>query len=317
MSVPPEVQLQDSPCPLGCASAHEILFVGRDLVHGLPGEFRVVKCHRCGLMRTNPRPTPDSTGYYYPDDDGPYRGTQVRQSNVAWFRFKKLLRTVARKVFNFATTLLPAVEPGRMLEVGCASGAFLHGMASEGWQVEGIEFSVKASEAARSLGYLVYTGQLETAPDPVAPYDLIVGWMVLEHLYDPIVSLKRPREWAAPGSWLVLSIPNADSLGFRLFGNRWYDLHLPNHLYHFSPETLERVGGWNLEKVFHQRVMNNLIASAGYVLRDKGWGRLGQKLIDYPERAELWRYVLYPVAWLLAPFGNTGRMTIWARVAEA
>ncbi len=319
MSVPPEVQLQDRPCPLGCARDDETILVGRDLLHELPGEFSVVKCRCCGLMRTNPRPTPESISFYYPDDYGPYRGTQVQESRTALSGIKKQVRSTVRKFFNFNTTHLPVMVPGRLLEVGCASGAFLHEMAEEGWQVDGIEFSVKAAEAARSLGYNVHAGTLEAAPNPIEPYDLIVGWMVLEHLHDPVACLKKLRAWAKPGAWLVLSIPNAASLEFKVFKSRWYALQLPDHLYHFTPITAERIlraGGWRLEQTHHQRVLSNLVASVGYVLRDKGWGRAGQKLIDYPERAELLRYSLYPIAWVLAHFGQTGRMTIWARVAE-
>lgn len=317
MNIPPNVMLEHVSCPLGCNKNDEVVLAGRDLLHDLPGEFTVVKCRTCGLMRTTPRPTPETIGFYYPDDYGPYLGTQVRQAKPS--SIKKLLKPLVKRVFNFNTQRLPSLAPGRMLEVGCASGAFLHQIASQGWQVQGIEFSEKAAQAAAQLGYRVHAGPLETAPPPDEAFDLIVGWMVLEHLHDPIGGLQKLREWAKPGAWLVLSIPNSASLEFRLFKEKWYALQLPNHLYHFTPETLGRVlqtGGWTLETIHHQRLLSNLIASTGYVLRDKGYARLGQKLIDFPERAGIWNYALYPLAWLFSAFGQTGRMTVWARVSE-
>lgn len=313
-----EVILEDVSCPLGCSKGDEVILTGRDLLHDLPGEFTVLKCRNCKLKRTSPRPTPDTIGFYYPDDYGPYVGTRVQQArpqSASWI--KKLLRPIVSRVFNFNMTTLPAMAPGRMLEIGCASGAFLHQMAGQGWQVEGIEFSEKAAQAAAQLGYRVHAGPLETAPQPHEPFDLIVGWMVLEHLYDPIGGLQKLHKWAKPDTWLVLSVPNAGALEFRLFKNKWYALQLPTHLNHFTPETLENVlsaSGWKLEKVHHQRVLSNLIASTGYVLRDKGYAKLGEKFINFPERAGKWHYVLYPLAWLLSVFGQTGRMTIWARV---
>lgn len=313
-----EVILEDVSCPLGCSKNDEVVLTGRDLLHDLPGEFTVVKCRSCGLMRTNPRPTPDTIGFYYPDDYGPYVGTRVQQArpqSASWI--KKLLRPIVGRIFNFNMTTLPTMAPGRMLEIGCASGAFLHQMAGQGWQVQGIEFSEKAAQAAAQLGYRVHAGPLETAPQPDEPFDLIVGWMVLEHLHDPAGSLQKLREWANPGAWLALSVPNAGALEFRLFKDKWYALHLPNHFHHFTPATLDKVlsaSGWKLEKVHHQRTLNNLIPSTGYVLRDKGYAKLGQKFIDFPERAGRWNYVLYPLAWLLSVFGQTGRMTVWARV---
>ncbi|MEI7590453.1 MAG: class I SAM-dependent methyltransferase, partial [Deltaproteobacteria bacterium] len=172
------------------------------------------------------------------------------------------------------------------------------------------------AQAAAQLGYRVHAGPLETAPQPDEAFDLIVGWMVLEHLHDPVGCLQKIRKWAKPGAWLVLSIPNAWSLEFHLFKDKWYALHLPAHLHHFTPTTIKKIlsaSGWKLEKVYHQRVLNNLIASTGYVLCDKGYAKLGQKFIDFPTHAGRWHYVLYPLAWLLSLFGQTGRMTIWAR----
>lgn len=312
------IQLENSSCPLCCPNSDEIVLTGRDRLRDLPGEFNIVKCLTCGLMRTNPRPPPEAIGVYYPDDYGPYLGTQVRQAKLKRASgIKKLLKPLVNCVINFNTTRLPPMTPGRMLELGCASGAYLHQMAGQGWQVQGIEFSEKAAQAATQLGHYVHAGPLETAPNPDEPFDLIVGWMVLEHLHDPIRCLKKLREWAKPGAWLVLSVPNAASKSFWFFKNRWYDLHLPNHLYHFTPKTVKTVleaSGWSLEKVHHQRVLSNLIASTGYVLRDKGYVKLGQKFIDFPVRAGGWNYVLYPLAWLFSVFGQTGRMTVWARV---
>lgn len=317
MSTPKEIMLEKVSCPIGCDKSDEVVLTGHDLLHDLPGEFTVVRCCSCGVMRTNPRPTPDHIGTYYPDNYGPYVGTRVQHTPKSTGVIKNILRPLFRRVFNFNVTPLPNMVPGRLLEIGCASGAFLHQMSGQGWQVQGIEFSEKAALAAAQLGYRVHAGPLETAPQPDEPFDLIVGWMVLEHLHDPVGGLQKLREWAKPGAWLALSVPNAGSLEFRIFKDKWYALQLPTHFYHFTPASLEKVlsaGGWQLEKVHHQRILNNLIASMGYVLRDKGYAKLGQKLIDFPDRAGRWTYILYPVSWLLSVFGQTGRMTVWARV---
>lgn len=312
------LMLEHVPCPLGCGERDEFVLTGRDLLHDLPGEYTVVKCRTCGLMRTTPRPTPATIGFYYPDDYGPYLGTQINHA-IPTSSIKELFKPFVKRVFNFNTQRLPFLPPGRMLEVGCASGAFLYQMASLGWQVQGIEFSAKAAQAAAQHGYRVQVGPLETAQLYDDPFDLIVGWMVLEHLHDPVSGLQKLRSWAKPSAWLVLSVPNAASVEFRIFKEKWYALQLPTHLYHFTPETIGRVlqaGGWTLKRVHHQRVLSNLVASAGYVLRDKGYAKLGRKLIEFPEQGSTWSYALYPLAWLFSAFGQTGRMTVWARVSQ-
>lgn len=312
------VRLEAVACPLGCPMNDEIILTGGDRLHNLPGEFAVVKCCTCGLMRTNPRPSSDTIGFYYPDDYGPYLGTRVRQTKST-SGIKKLLKPLASWIFNSQTQELPTMAPARMLEIGCASGAFLHQMSGQGWQVEGIEFSEKAAQAASQLGYKVHAGSLESAPAPAQPFDLIVGWMVLEHLHDPIGCLKKLHGWANSDAWLVLSVPNANSKSFQFFKDKWYDLHLPNHLYHFTPQSLAKVleaGGWTLEKVNHQRSVTNLIISTAYTVESKGCSKLAMWLRNFAGRGGKWFYLQFPIAWILSVFKQTGRMTVWARKNE-
>ena len=283
--IPELVRMESRPCPLGCDSADELVFKGRDRLHNLPGEFCVVRCKKCGLMRTNPRPTADSIGFYYPDSYGPYQNTKVNSKNTEKTHLRKF-KCFLRQLFSFNTNKIPEIEQGRMLEVGCASGEFLHEMAQKGWDVTGIEFSPVAAENARELGYPIYVGTVENTPEPTQKYDLVVGWMVVEHLHNPIEVLKILNEWTKPGAYLVISVPNAGSLEFRVFNDAWYANHLPNHLYHFTTQTIQLVlseAGWEIEKIFHQRILSSLIASVGNKLLDKGiFKGFAIKLINMP-----------------------------------
>ncbi|MBW2707726.1 MAG: class I SAM-dependent methyltransferase [Deltaproteobacteria bacterium] len=294
-----------------------MVLTGCDRINHLPGTYHVVRCMDCGLMRTTPRPTPETMGYYYPDHYGPYRGTRVNPDKKGNGRLS-FLRKWVKGIFPFNTTRLPKLQPSRVLEIGCASGAFLNKMSQKGWQVEGLEFSKTASHAARSLGFSVYTGSLETAPDPQCLFDVVVGWMVLEHLHDPVLALQKLHRWVEPNGWLVLSVPNAGSMEFKIFRDCWYALHLPNHLYHYSPDSLRKIcaaGGWEIVRIFHHRTLTNLFASTGYWLQDHGMlPRLSKKLVALPESSTgRLNYILYALAFLMSIFGQTGRMTVWAR----
>jgi 2-polyprenyl-3-methyl-5-hydroxy-6-metoxy-1,4-benzoquinol methylase len=315
-NVPDAVDLETAPCPLGCRPDDSPVVAGRDRLNRLPGKYGVVRCRACGLMRTDPRPTPDTIGYYYPDHYGPYLHTRVAAPDDAHGRTAGWKRLVKR-VVRFNTDCLPEMAPGKLLEIGCASGMFLFRMSRLGWQVAGIEISERAASHSRSLGFPVHNGPLETAPDPAEPYDLIAGWMVLEHLHDPVGSLVRMRRWIRKEGWLVFSIPDAGSWEFKIFRSAWYALHLPNHLFHFTPQTIRKVldrTGWKTARIFHQRTLSNLIGSTGYWMEDRGgMHRLSQNLIHYPERAVISQYLLFPPAWMLSLLGQTGRMTIWAK----
>ena len=313
--------LENSSCCLGCHENDEFLFNACDLFYDLPGKYSVVKCRTCGLMRTNPRPSPKSMGIYYPDNYGPYLGSIVNQVvQKKRLGVKHFFKPIVNKIFSFNGTVLPKLRPGVMLEIGCASGSFLHYMAGMGWRVQGIEFSKKAAKVAASLGYKVHAGSLENAPKPKELFDLIVGWMVLEHLHDPVGSLKKLREWAQPDAWLVFSVPNADSFEFNLFQDKGFALQLPTHLHHFTPASVEKllaVSGWQVCKIYHQRTLSNIIGSVGFLLRDKGYPKLGNRLIMLPSHGGIVVYILYPLAYLLSLIGQTGRMTVWAKKSNS
>lgn len=311
-----QVVLESRPCPLGCPVNDEHVLTGRDRLHGLPGEFQVVRCRSCGLMRTNPRPTQETMAFYYPEDYDPYERTRVIPSDNE-SELRKALRSLARRVIKLHLDDLPPLPPGRMLEIGCASGAFMHRMAQQGWEVEGIEFSAKAAEAARSLGYVVHTGALEEAHAPARPYDLIVGWMVLEHLHEPVQALRKLHSWATPGAWLAISVPDANAWEFSIFQDAWHGLHLPNHLYHPTAKTLGKLldsGGWRIEKIFYQRYLENLVISLGNFLEDKGrFPKVANRLIGFTPDGGLFHRSLLPLTYILSALRQTGRMTVWAR----
>lgn len=314
-----EVSLESRPCLFGCEPNDELVLIGFDRLYNLPGQFQIVKCRTCGLMRTNPRPTAETIGFYYPDNYGPYEATRVDATEDAEVQQLSWKRRI-KQLVKLNIDCLPRLEPGRVLEIGCASGGFLHRMARQGWIVQGIEFSETAASSARSLGHSVYAGALEAAPDPKQKYDLVVGWMVLEHLHAPIDALKKLHSWTRPDGWLAISIPNAGSFQLRVFKSAWFHLHLPHHLFHYNRRTLTKVleaGGWKVERIFYQRVLGDLIASFGNVLTDRRlFTRLAAKLSSYPRWEGNLYLILYPLAYVLSIFGQTGSMTVWARRRE-
>lgn len=305
---------EDRPCPLGCVGPDLHVISARDRINERPGLFDVVRCGVCGLMRTNPRPVAASMGEFYPDNYGPYLGTAP--SSRTGRRYQSL-RRLYRWLFPTRATVLPPLAPGDVLEIGCASGAFLTELRTLGWRCKGLEYSPAAADTARSTGHEVHCGAVEDFPDDGRRFDLVVGWMVLEHLHEPVQALRLLAQRTRPEGMIVLSVPNAGSPDFSLFGSAGYALHVPNHLYHFTPTTLEKVlkaGGWEICRIYHHRTLSNWIGALGNRLEDAGCRRgIYGPLKSYPESFGLGTLVAYPFAMLLAAFGATGRMTVWAR----
>ncbi len=306
-------ELSDDPCPLCGTREDDFILAGRDRLRGLPGVFQVVRCKHCRLMRTNPRPSPRAMMNYYPADYGPYLGTRA---GVGLAR-EGLMRRLSKRLIDFRDHAIPPLKPGRLLEVGCASGSYLQKMKVAGWEVEGIEINPEAVAWAREQGLKVCQSTLETAEDPGHTFDLVVAWMAIEHLHDPVVAFERLRSWTYPRGWIAFSVPNAASMEFRIFKEDWFALHLPCHLQHFTPDTINRLldrTGWTLKRVLHQRLLHNVPLSLGLKIKGRNASsRLAKVLLSFDKAGLAFSLAQYPAAVVASAFGQTGRMTLWAR----
>lgn len=136
---------------------------------------------------------------------------------------------------------LGARPPGRLLEVGSASGYFVAAAQAAGWQAIGVEVNNTMAEHARSvLGVDVRTGMVEDQDLGADSNDLIVMWHVLEHIPEPLGVVKQLVETLKPGGRFAVEVPNVASLEAKALGARWAHLADPHHLSHFTPESLTR-----------------------------------------------------------------------------
>jgi len=311
-ALPPQVQIEDVPCPMGCPGPDTEIARSWDRLHGVSGTFTVVRCDACGLMRTTPRPTLETIGIYYPQAYSPHLATTAAPRAGLLKRLAIALRLDGTK------SLVPPVPAGAALEIGCASGRFMQKLRARGWKVSGIEPSREAAARAAAAGFSVHAGPLETAPAPAEPFDLIVASHTIEHLHDPLGCLRRMRAWSKDGAYLTCEIPDAGGLLFRRFGGAWYDLDLPRHLFHFTRSTLAAMlakAGWKLVHAHCHRTLNGLAGTLGYSLRDRSEGKsaLGNALMRFPDSGSRLKLLSGPLSGLLKAVGQTGRMVVWAR----
>lgn len=312
---PPGVALEDCDCPLGCCKDDSVILRGFDRINGIAGQFDVVRCNCCELMRTNPRPTPESIGVYYPSDYGPYLGTIARKSSV----MSSILTSLVKKFVDFKSESIPDIKRGYALEFGCASGSYLLKLASNGWIPTGIEFSPGAANRARDLGFEVYVGAIEKILLPESKFHLVVGWMVLEHLHQPIEVLKNMHAATTKGAWMAISVPNCEDFSFLKFCGDWYPLQLPNHLFHYTPDSLRKVleaGGWEIKCCMQQRILIDWILSAILTrlssCPESRWAKFIFGLLT-GRAGLLLNLCLYPFALIASSIGMSTRMTVWAQ----
>lgn len=197
--------------------------------------FAVVQCQDCGLCFTNPRPSVRSIASFYPPSYPPHLQAP---------------RTMTARAGRRLLRLLGAVDPAgqathqgarRLLDFGCGSGRFLVGARAHGWQTTGMEVSVVAKRAAAETGVPVIQGTLPHADLEAGSFDVITMRHSLEHVHEPLETLRQAYRLLAPGGKILVVVPNIGGLPFRWFGRAWVGLDLPRHLTHFTPRTLRRM----------------------------------------------------------------------------
>lgn len=329
------VSWETTACPL-CGEPHSTpILRATDLLYQVPGEFTLARCDACRHVFLNPRPTPDCIGQFYPADYGPFRGSEIRGQRSAatgWRSWSWLRRLVLWWIDSRAAPIpnprpSPLTSRPKALELGCSHGAFLQQLRERGWECVGIEPAAEVASRVAERGFDVRVGSLESAvsADPQAfepgSFDAIFAWMVVEHLHDPVATLRLARELLKPGGTLSFSVPNFGYWERRAFGQFWYALQLPTHLQHFTSTSLRRlleVSGFERLELTHQRNVNNLVGSLGLWLRTKfpRWP-LGERLIRWTDNpSTLGLCLLSPLARVLTMLRQSGRLTVIARRRE-
>jgi SAM-dependent methyltransferase len=148
-----------------------------------------------------------------------------------------------RESLDLSLMLLPASARGRVLDVGCGSGQTLLLLRELGWKVEGVDLDETAVQAARLRGLDVRVGTLESLHYKEGSFEAVTMSHVLEHVADPAGLFRQAHHVLTPGGRLVVTTPNANSLGHRRFGAGWRGLEPPRHFQIFTRASL-----WELAK---------------------------------------------------------------------
>lgn len=203
-------------CP-GCGgnqSAHERLAVER-----FSGErFDVKRCANCGLVFTTPPLSAAELSRYYPS---------------CLYPTDPIVELKLDVLRGFAP------QAGSLLDVGCGRGDFLVAAKLAGWRVTGVEVAESSLAALRAKAVSVYSA-VEALPG-CPSFDVVTLWHSLEHLSNPREVMRAVRARLRHDGYLVVAVPNIDSLQARVFGGSWYHLDVPRHRVHFSPSSLQNL----------------------------------------------------------------------------
>jgi SAM-dependent methyltransferase len=313
--------VEEVACNLCDSKEWQLLYTVPVRRFGPPGEFGLVRCRNCGLVYVNPRPSPEEVKDYYP---AAYHETRA-SVDMALQR---------RRQEDKLHKLQAHSRGGRLLDVGCGEGLFLHLARRAGWEVRGVEVAETSTAYAReTLNLDVFAGDLLEANFPSQHFDAVTFWHVLEHLHDPRGELREAHRILKPGGLLIVGAPNIASWQAGLLGVEWTALDIPRHLYHFSPgslrEMLERAGftcfkfdywlrGHNmgrLDEYFMGLIFRLMPKSDEELQSPRAFGQGLPRYVRYAAFLPL-RWCAYPVERVAALLGRGGVLNAYARKRE-
>ncbi len=224
-------------CPI-CLSEKIAPFLdARD--HTVSGkEFSIWECNSCRGKFTQGVPAEDKIGAYYSSEEYiSHSDTRTGMVNSIYHMVRGITLKKKRKLVKKFSSL----NSGKILDIGCGTGAFLNEMKQAGWEIMGIEPDAGARSNAATLH-----GIIPSEPEALfhleeESFDVITMWHVLEHvhrLHDYLAQLKKIIK---PGGVILIAVPNHQSSDARHYRQHWAGYDVPRHLYHFAPESMKRL----------------------------------------------------------------------------
>jgi SAM-dependent methyltransferase len=151
--------------------------------------------------------------------------------------------------------------PGRLVDVGCATGVFVAYAKGRGWDAIGVEPSAWAAEQGRrTRGVEIVTGTLEDAMLEPGSFDVVHSNHVVEHLDDPVRTLSVASRLLKQSGVLVIEVPYELTLPLAertlaMVGTNQTRPDTTYHLSFFSKHGLEEVAkrsGLRVESIVGQ-----------------------------------------------------------------
>lgn len=195
--------------------------------------FHIEVCDQCGFKLTNPRPDGSEIGMYYESPN--YISHDAGKGSL----FERVYKAVRNWQLDKKVALIKKHSHGTsILDIGCATGEFLHQCKKAGYQTTGIEPSVKARSFAKQNYALDVFEEDALNQFPENHFDVVTMWHVLEHVLDLNQRLAQIRRVLKPGGLFVVAVPNCESFDALYYGEFWAAYDVPRHLYHFTQETM-------------------------------------------------------------------------------
>ena len=199
-------------------------------------DFHICECLNCGLSYTMPRPNKEKIGEYYKSEE--YYSHQENKKGFIPRLYESVKKVNLKHKYNLATQ---GLNVGKMLDIGCGVGDFLHTAEEHGWTCTGVEPSedAKAIAKTKTKANIINSEDMEKIPD--ATFDLITMWHVLEHVDDLKWQIEQLHRLTKTKGRIVIAVPNYKSYDAQYYKELWAAYDVPRHLSHFNKNVLTKI----------------------------------------------------------------------------
>jgi len=235
-------------------------------------DLEVCQCASCGLVQLNGAPV----HYYREVVRAAAFSPDMREFRVAQFR-----DIVARF----------GLKGRKVIEIGCGRGEYLELLRDAGTAAHGLEFSGEAVRHCSGKGLPVFEGFVERGDQrlPGGPYDAFFILNFLEHLPNPVDTLRGIAGNLADGAVGVVEVPNFDMI----VRSGLFSEFISDHLFYFTGATLTQllaISGFEVidcREIWHDYILSATVrrrapADLSHLLRYQD--RIGQDVAGFLER---------------------------------
>lgn len=252
----------------------------------LKDSYTLKKCMNCGLIFVYNQPRNEVLKKHYPSEYGVYKHSKIKKENIKLL-MTRLINNVYLKDNNnviakillapifYKTLYLPKyVRNGRILDVGCGSGAKMYMLENIGWFADGVEISKSAAKIAGKINNnsRIYNSNIETMKLPNNKYDAIIFSHTLEHFKKPQYVISKVKKSIKYGGQLIISVPNADSIILKIFKKHCYLLDVPRHLFTFNKKNIEMLlenNGFKIQRRYYSQNFGSLLSAISVMMGKK------------------------------------------------
>ncbi len=122
---------------------------------------------------------------------------------------------------------------GNIIDIGCGDGSIGDQLDADKYNYLGIE-----TPFAKIKNLKIKTVGIEGIKEKNNSFDFVTFWESFEHLKYPLKALKKSYRLLKNKGYLIIECPNFNSWEKYLFGDRWFHLDPPRHMFHYTPSGL-------------------------------------------------------------------------------